>query len=58
MILLSKISGQRFFIKFTLRSSKMYHGGEAAFFKNDEEVDQDIFQTALRECEEEINLQI
>ena len=59
MILLSKISDKNFSIKFTLRSSKMKtHAGEVGFPGGMmEEVDQDIFQTALRECEEEINLQ-
>jgi len=59
MILLSKISDKNFSIKFTLRSSKMKtHAGEVSFPGGMmEEVDQDIFQTALRECEEEINLQ-
>ena len=58
MILLSKISDKNFSIKFTLRSSKMKtHAGEVSFPGGMmEEVDQDIFQTSLRECEEEINL--
>ena len=49
---------KNFSIKFTLRSSKMKtHAGEVSFPGGMmEEVDQDIFQTALRECEEEINL--
>ena len=59
MILLSKISDKNFSIKFTLRSSKMKtHAGEVSFPGGMmEDFDQDIFQTALRECEEEINLQ-
>ena len=50
---------KNFSIKFTLRSSKMKtHAGEVSFPGGMmEQIDQDIFQTALRECEEEINLQ-
>ena len=58
MIMISKISDEDFSLKFTLRSSKMKtHAGEVSFPGGMmEEVDSDIFQTALRECEEEINL--
>ena len=46
-------------IIYTQRSTKVStHSGEVSFPGGMmEEIDQDIFQTALRECEEEINLQ-
>tara|TARA_Y100000766_G_C18803208_1_gene554118 strand:+ start:11 stop:586 length:576 start_codon:yes stop_codon:yes gene_type:complete len=59
MILLTENTNKDFSIKFTLRSSKMEtHAGEVSFPGGMmEEIDVDIFHTAIRECEEEINLE-